>query len=746
MTRRRILQGASGLVVLAVVLLVTFAFGVGAGTAVPSPPASTGAAKTGRALVVVGAGGLSWSDVSPSATPHLWRMLRGGGSAAVSVRSIHANTCPVDGWLSLSAGTRAGGPGDSPDAKPPCAALPTPAREAGRRVTVPGWDRWVALANGRRSDAHPGLLGDALASHHRCVQAIGPGAAVAAATSQGVVARYAPYRDSGRLPLADCPVSIVDVGAVRAPGDVDPADAVQPRLSRAAQVHRADRRIGRVMAEAPADADLLVAALTDAGRSEHLRLVALEGPGVAPGTLYSTSTRQLGLVQSADVTATVLDHVGMAVPEAVSGSPLLLRVDAAAVPTSPDAVAARLQLVRDLGRAAQAVQPLVGPFFGGWVLLQAVAYALGWWRWRRAAALPPAECRRARAGVAGWVAFVATAAAGIPVSTFLANALPWWRSSLPLLAVVGAVLLFDAVLLAVSYATWGRARLGPLGVVCGFTVVALAVDMTTGSRLQLSSLLGLQPVVGGRFYGMGNVTFALFATAALLVAVFLAGPLLTGGRRRLATVVVLVVGLGAVLIDVAPRWGSDFGGTPALLPAVGYLALATLGLRLTWARTLAIAFSTVALLTLISVLDWLRPPEARSHLGRFVQSIIDGGASDIIVRKLDQNIGITLSTPLTMLVPLGLLYILYILARPASRPGRLLQPLLDRVPLLRPGLVALAVCLVIGFALNDSGSAIPAVSGLLFLPVLLAAALRTRPHAAVAPTPEPAVRRRSARR
>ena len=45
----------------------------------------------------------------------------------------------------------------------------------------------------------------------------------------------------------------------------------------------------------------------------------------------------------------------------------------------------------------------------------------------------------------------------------------------------------------------------------------LALDVMTGSRLQLSSLMGLQPVVAGRFYGMGNPTFALFATAAAAV-------------------------------------------------------------------------------------------------------------------------------------------------------------------------------------------------------------------------------------
>jgi len=44
---------------------------------------------------------------------------------------------------------------------------------------------------------------------------------------------------------------------------------------------------------------------------------------------------------------------------------------------------------------------------------------------------------------------------------------------------------------------------------------------------------------------------------------------------------------------------------------------------------------------------------------------------------------------------------------------------------LRPGLVAVLVMWVLGFALNDSGAAIPAVGGTLALPLVLAIALRT---------------------
>ena len=104
-----------------------------------------------------------------------------------------------------------------------------------------------------------------------------------------------------------------------------------------------------------------------------------------------------------------------------------------------------------------------------------------------------------------------------------------------MLAVVGSVGVFVAIISSVALlGPWRRALLGPVGVVSAATMVVLAADVMTGSRLQLSSLMGLQPVVGGRFYGMGNVTFALFATATILLCIAVADHFVRAGRRQVA--------------------------------------------------------------------------------------------------------------------------------------------------------------------------------------------------------------------
>jgi hypothetical protein len=237
--------------------------------------------------------------------------------------------------------------------------------------------------------------------------------------------------------------------------------------------------------------------------------------------------------------------------------------------------------------------------------------------------------------------------------------------------------------------------------------------------------MGLQPVIGGRFYGMGNTTFALFATATLLLCMAVGNHLITLGQRRNAAAAVTAIGIGAVIVDSSPGWGSDLGGPTALLPAVLFLVVTILQIKKTWRVYLAIGGGVTAFVAVLGVMDWLRPAESRSHLGRFVQTAIDGGAWDIIARKLAQNATLFFSNPLSLLIPIVLIVFGYILARPTWWAAAPLRRPFEDIPLLRPGLISIMIMWVIGFALNDSGAAIPAVGATLACPLVIAMAIRT---------------------
>jgi len=679
--------------------------------------------KATGSIVVIGAGGLSWSDVSPRTTPTLWSLLRDGATASVTVHSVHANTCPVDGWLTLGAGEQAGDadspggagldPGDG--AKPPCRAYPA-LMTAGK---VPHWSEYRAAAGASRFDASLGLLGDQIAGHGGCIQAIGPGAALGAARGSGMVVRYQQY-DSSTLPaaLSTCPATLIDVGSVRDPADLDARDEYRPKAVRAQQVSALDARVALVLRAAPAGTDVVLVSLADAGVTERLRMIAATGPHFGAGTLESGSTRAPGLVQLTDLAPTILQSLGIARPPSLGGTPLRF---APAADSSDQSANSRLRALLDDDEASHKVHSLVEPFFYGWVLIQLAVFLTAAVLWRRRWGTDAQRGHLLRV-----TRRFAIIAATVPVSTFLANLLPWWRFSVPLVSVVASVAVFAAAISALALlGPWSRHRFGPLAVVCVTTMAVLSLDVMTGSRLQLSSLMGLQPVIGGRFYGMGNVTFALFGTATILLCTAVGNHLVTLGRPRQAAATVAAIGLSAVVVDGSPAWGSDLGGPTALLPAVIFLVLVILQITMTWRRLLAIGGGIAGSLVLVGLLDWLRPADSRSHLGRFVQTALDGGAWDIVVRKLEQNLTLLFSNPLSLLIPVALVLFTYILARPTSPLAAPMRRPFASIQLLRPGLIALMVIWVIGFALNDSGAAIPAVGATLALPLVIAIALRT---------------------
>ncbi|KGN31353.1 hypothetical protein N802_04485 [Knoellia sinensis KCTC 19936] len=686
-----------------------------AATPVTTAAPASAAPEPFGATVLIGTGGITWTDVSAKGTPNLWQLLRDGSSAAMSIRSVDTNTCPLDGWLGVSAANRAAAPraGTGPVQQRPCDPIEEPAGGV-----IPRWEEYQKAAASRQFDAKLGLLGEAAAKSDTCIKPVGPGAAIAAAMPEGTADRYSPYSDETLLvDLNTCPVTIVDVGSVRDPADVAAGETVEGG-SRTEQIAAIDKRIGDVINAAPGGADFIVASLSDAGVTERLRLAVARGPNFGSGRLNAQSTRQPGLVQAQDVPATLMAITGIEPPTGLGGT----RMTFDPAPDNSEARAEdRLQALVDYDLASHEVHSLVPPFFNTFAYGQLVIYLLVFLVWKGKIGGP--DTRRK---VLGIVRVVAVAAASVPASTFLANLIPWWRFPIPMISIVGAVGIFVA---AIAYAAlrgpWARSALGPLAFVAGVTVAVLAGDVITGSRLQLSSLMGLQPVVAGRFYGMGNVTFALFATSSILLATAVSSYLVRAGRDRIAALAVIVIAVGTVIVDGAPFWGADGGGPPAYIPGITYLILSILGIRMTWQRVGLIGLGSVGLFFVVALLDFLRAPDNRSHLGRFIQAIIDGNALDIVVRKGQQNISILLgNAPLTLLVPAALLFVIYVLARPTSWGSKGLAKSFEKAPTLRAGLIALVITLTIGFLINDSGTAIPAVGATVAVPLIVSVVVR----------------------
>ena len=672
-----------------------------------APPAHPALTDPSGATVLVGTGGITWSEVDPETTPRLWELLRDGSGAALTVRSVNTSTCPVDSWLGVSAGERAAA--RSADGNPRRASWePCPEPSPVVDGQVQDWDEYTAAAEELRFNAQLGSLGDIAAEQGACISAVGPGAALGAARGDGSVERTTAY-DPAVLPeaLTDCPITLVDVGSVPQSREGEPRTEALAAL---------DARIGEVVDAAPAGANVIVASMADDGRESRLRMAVARGPDFGAGVLVSPSTRQPGLIVGNDLTTSLLGLTGLEIPSRLNGG--VISSESAGV-NSEELAEQRWQDLVDYDLASFKIRTLVPPFFQAFAYGQLVIYLFVLLVWKGKLGSPETRGR--------WLDFarvVAVSAASVPAATFLANIIPWWRVSWPMVAIVASVAAWTAIIAVLALCgPWGSSGLGPVAVVSAVTVLVIGVDVMTGSRLQLSSLMGLQPAIGGRYFGMGNVPFALFITSAILLATVVANALLVRGRRTAAAGAAGAILVVALIVNGAPMWGADAGGPLSLPPAIAFLVLTILGIRLTWGRWLLLFAVTGVLFLGVAFLDSLRPIESQSHLGRFFESLTSGGgnAFDIVIRKAEQNWNVlTGNYTLTMLVPFALVFVIYVLARETSWGSRALQRSFDRYPALRPGLLTLLVALTIGFFVNDSGVAIPAVGATIAVPLLIA--------------------------
>ena len=719
-------------------------------------------------VVVVGVPGLLWSDVDPVLTPQLWDLAGSSAIGALSVRAGRATTCLLDGWATLGAGNRARYPGAVEPIPPvplPSAPLPDdqvhddgadPSPDGGATgdaaeqpaddgaavdasYSYCGLEESVAdlglaqpehtvtaIADDeatRRFGAEPGLLGGSVG----CARVVGRAALLAAAVPGADVDQQTTLPTAAELGTG-CPLTLVSVDDLTDAGrpGVDQTDSGTQPGSREAALTAVDRAVGQLRAAVAGTSGrtlLVLAGISEVNDGRpRLHVAMAQGPGFSAGWLTSASTGRAPYVQLIDVAPTVLRALGTDVPASVNGQPF------ESGGARPALSAAVEQLRRADVRAAVHYRS-TGDFF--WCLVGVNAALL-------LLALLSLGGRGLRLGrrtlrLSGrhWPALVRSAALAVgalPVATYLASAVPWERVPESRLALAGSVLVADLLVTAVvGLGPWRRTRLGPAVALLAVTLGTLVGDVLTGSHLELNGLLGYDAIVAGRFVGYGNLSFGLYGASALLLLAAVAtaaGRAVRPERTRAATIAV-TVGLGLVVVGVdgAPGLGRDFGGMLSAVPGVLVLAMLLVRARVTVGRVVAIAGATAAIVGTVAVLDWLRPADQRTHLGRFVAQVLSGEAWTVVSRKGQANLSILVGSKLSWMLLVALVAAWWLL-RPGgllrSRPGLPAAGLPGPVrSVVRSGLVAVAVTLAIGALVNDSGVALPATAATLLVPLLL---------------------------
>ena len=510
------------------------------------------------------------------------------------------------------------------------------------------WEKVRKRARLASPDLRPGLLATALAAaDHGTVVATGTGSPALMGVNR--VGRLTPLQ--GGCSREACPRAL---------------EIRSTTLSGAIELARSRQK-----------GHLLIAIESPPADSGDQLSLAIAGPGFN-GMLTSESTRTLGYVLTTDLAPTIFDYFGIGTPKVMTGLPISSSgsaIDYEAL----DKLEGRYQQVGKRRGAALLVPILI------WAILAGAVSAFSRGRLARIA-----------------VQFLALSVILLPATLLLTAAFS------PSLGVERAL----ATLLPALVAC-GLLRLlpgfAPLAVACAVTVGPYAIDMLAGSVLTPKAVVGPNPGLGARFYGIGN---ELESTLMILTSAGVGAALTAWGgglERRRASAAFLFAGLVGTVIFAAGRFGADVGAA-IIFPVAAVIAVAFVleRPRLAWFGAIA----ALVALVLVAAGDALLGGE--SH---FLRSIFDGSPGDSTGQVLGHRLEETASsfTRLSRL-PVTLVALALIGFAWARRDtiGKWLKP----APALRAGLIAAAVGSAVGALSNDSGALFIQV-GVLYLGLLI---------------------------
>jgi hypothetical protein len=492
--------------------------------------------------------------------------------------------------LDIGQGARVASPAYSPSRPPPLSLL-----TQGGAARIAGWQAALRRADDAPQLLRPGLLVSSLAggAGYAGVAGAADVDAIAAADRRGrvasaslgsaatLLARIAALRAQRRLVVADLPGGAAGIADLRA------------------------------LAAGRADGELLIAVQrAPDGHGHELLWTGIAGlPGGGGRELTSRTTNQRGLLSAIDLAPTILEHLGLSIPDEMRGR--RTEPDGSLDSAGLRSLMARLHVVGERRLKAFAV------LLCAWAALLLAAALLGAIA-RSARAAARARVARARAIRVGALAVLWAPTAVLVTAAVEPGAAVEYATIALLCLALGA--LSDALL------PWPRAPLAPAVV----SVLALVIDALAGTQLLMRSLLGPNPIIGARFYGFGN---ELKSGLAVLVLAAVTAALYPAVRSRRAALAMAGAGVVLAAIEGAARIGAGVGGVILVSAGAAVATIVLLPGSFSRRRILLVVCAPLLALVLLAAIDLLTAHGSGHYTGSILHARSAGDLRDVLVRR-----------------------------------------------------------------------------------------------------------------
>ena len=243
------------------------------------------------------------------------------------------------------------------------------------------------------------------------------------------------------------------------------------------------------------------------------------------------------------------------------------------------------------------------------------------------------------------------------------------------------------------------------------TILLIVIDSIIGTQFMKNCIMSYDPIVGARYYGVGNE----YEGVTIASAIFALSVLLNYNKmpKWLAAILSVII----LITSAFPSMGANVGG--AISECVAYLLFIMLifDIKLDFKKVIILGISAVVLVLVFAGLDLVLGME--SHLGVFTKQILQEGPQAIFNtfgRKIAMNIKLAKSSVWVNILLVGIAVIGIFIFKPSKH----MQNISNKYPMIFKGFVSSMVGCIITLLVNDSGIVAAATASIyILIPILI---------------------------
>ncbi|SHE60404.1 hypothetical protein SAMN02746089_00510 [Caldanaerobius fijiensis DSM 17918] len=464
---------------------------------------------------------------------------------------------------------------------------------------------------------------------------------------------------------------------------------------------KADAFVGKIARSMDFKKDILMIVTPypskeDIASNHLLTPILVVGDDYKGGFITSFSTKRLGIAQNIDIAPTVLHFFDISVPKSMMGLPLT------SIQKSPDIGEVQFNTAQSkLNYLSYMNEKIVAtyvqrPFFiKTYVIVQIVVLFLAimalFFRDEYAKHIKP---------------------------LILANmAVPLVFLILPVFDVNSAffkAVIILAVLIAMVFLslTLSRNNMDVIMTLCIITAALLAMDILTGQKLMKNSILGYDPIIGARYYGIGNEYMGVLMGSSIIGLT----ALIDRYKKPFMKYVVSAIFIFLIYIISAPSLGTKLGGFIVSFMAYGTSMLLLFNFKFNKKNFVYLFGFMLIMMIGLFIYDMLRG--GQSHIGRTALLVREEGIMPLLMifqRKLSMNIKLiryTIWTKvlITFILVLGFLF---------YKPTNILINIFKRNKAVYAGFLGSTVGMLFALVFNDAGIVAAATMFIFVVPSFL---------------------------